>query len=449
MVFGVVVVGYFMAQMDMTVLVVALPRIRQDLGADVTEGAWAVSAYALTLASVLITAGRLGDLFGSRRVFAAGVAVFTVFSLACGLADSPTQLIAARACQGVGAALLVPQILSTIVAVIPAHRQGTALGIRGSVGAGAAVVGPVVGGALVALLGWRWVFFVNVPIGVGLFVAALAFLPDAPGGRRRRLDVPGAVLAAVVLVAGVLTLTRVGQSGWSGEAWVGLGLAGLVLVVFVAQQRRVQGADPLVPFAIFLSRRYRVMLPAAVAVSVVVISFTLAVSFFLQEGLGADAARAGLVIAPASLASMLVAPAVGRLADRMDARRLLAVGLAVTAVGVGLVAWLMSPGVRWGGLVAAMVVIGVGNATMLTPMTSIAMGGVPSEVAGAASGVLSTFMQFGSALGTALVAVVMQGVASDGTVAGAARAAMLVPLAAVAAAAVACALVDRTPPQRA
>ncbi|AWE41421.1 MFS transporter [Actinobaculum sp. 313] len=374
-VYWVVVVGYFMAQMDMTVVTVALPRIREELGATVVEGTWAVSAYVLALATVLITAGRLGDLFGSRRVFASGVVIFAVCSLACALAHSPVQLIAARACQGLGAALLVPQILSTIVAVIPKERQGTALGIRGSVGAGAAVVGPVVGGLLVTQLGWRWVFLINVPIGIVLCVSALVFLPRTSQSRQRKLDIPGAVLAALALAIGVYTLMRVGEAGWTTSTWMGLGLTVLLLGAFLAQQRRVQNADPLLPFTLFTSRRYRIMLPAGVSVSVVVISFTLVLSFFLQEGLGASAQRAGLVIAPASLASMLLAPVVGRLTDKMDARVLFALGLGLTACGVGLAAWLMVPEASWNRFIPVMCIIGAGNAMLFTPSSPGFCGG--------------------------------------------------------------------------
>ncbi|GAA1925291.1 DHA2 family efflux MFS transporter permease subunit [Streptomyces sodiiphilus] len=445
-VFAIVVGGYFMAQMDLTVLTVALPSITRDLDASVVEGLWAVNAYVLVLAAALITAGRLGDIYGSRRMFALGVTLFTVFSLACGLAQSPLQLILARAFQGLGAALLLPQVLVTIVSLIPEERRGTALGIRGSVGAGAAIAGPLVGGLLVSLLDWRWVFFINVPIGAALLVATLLLMPEPRPQRPRRLDMAGAVLVALALLIAVYTLTQGEEAGWNIGSWAGLAAAALLVVAFVAQQRRKQEDEPLIPFAVFHSRRYRLMLVAGVGISMSVIAFTLSLSYFLQEGLAVSALRTGAVIAPASLVSMLLAPFVGRLADRMDAKRLLTAGLGLTALGMALCIWQMTADAEWMYFIPMMFVIGAGNAMLFTPMTAIAMRGVEPAVAGAASGVLATFLQFGAVVGSAAVGVVMQRVAADAAFTDAARTAMLVPLAAVLVAAVACLAVDRTPP---
>jgi EmrB/QacA subfamily drug resistance transporter len=401
--------GYFMAQLDMTVLVVALPSIIGDLNATVTEGLWAVNSYVLTVAVSLITTGRLGDVLGQKRVFVCGLAVFTVFSLMCGLAHSPWQLIGARAFQGLGAALLLPQVLALITTVFPPERRGTALGIRGSAGAGAAVAGPVIGGLLVYAYDWRAVFFINVPIGLSLLLLALVLIPDLRSGKVRRLDPTGVMLLSSALFCAVLAMTQGGAHRWNG--WiVAIACCAIALMCcFVYQQRRKQHAEPLIPFVLFRDRNYSLMTLAGASVSMSVLSFTLILSFVLQDGLKLAPLETGALIAPASLTSMLLASFVGRLSDRIDPRKLLAAGLALSAIGMASLTLSLDDEVTWGGIVASMMVVGAGNSMLFTPLTGIALRHVTPDVAGAASGLLGTVLQFGSLAGSAAVGLLLHG----------------------------------------
>jgi len=420
--------GYFMAQLDLTVLVVALPSIVEDLDATVTEGLWAVNAYVLTVTVSLITTGRLGDVLGQKRVFVCGLAVFTFFSLMCGLAHSPWQLIGARAFQGLGAALLLPQVLALITAVFPAERRGTALGIRGSAGAGAAVAGPVIGGLLVHAYDWRAVFFINVPIGLSLLLLALVLIPDLRSGKVRRLDPMGVVLLSPALFCAVLAVTRGSAHGWDGWS-LAISCGAIVLMGgFVYQQSGKQHAEPLIPFVLLRDRGYSLMTLAGASVSMSVLSFTLILSFVLQDGLKLAPLETGALIAPASLTSMLLAPFVGRLSDRIDPRRLLVAGLILSAIGMASLTPSLHDGVVWGGIVASMVVVGAGNSMLFTPLTGIALRRVTPDVAGAASGLLGTVLQCGSLAGSAAAGLLLNGWAATEHSAEAVLTLLLLPL---------------------
>ncbi|MFI7453614.1 MFS transporter [Nonomuraea sp. NPDC049714] len=435
--------GYFMAQLDMTVLVVALPSIIRDLGATVPEGLWAVNAYVLTVAVSLITTGRLGDVLGQKRVFVCGLAVFTVFSLMCGLAQSPWQLIGARAFQGLGAALLLPQVLALIMVVFPPERRGTALGVRGAAGAGAAVAGPVIGGLLVHAYDWRAVFFINVPIGLSLLLLALVLIPDLRSGKVRRLDPIGVLLLSPALLCAVLVMTQGSAHRWNGWIVATACCAIVLMCCFVRQQSRKQHAEPLIPFALFRDRNYALMTLAGASVSMSVLSFTLILSFVLQDGHRLAPLATGALIAPASLTSMLLAPFVGRLSDRVDPKRLLLAGLVLSAVGMASLALSLGAGVTWGGIIASMVVVGAGNSMLFTPLTGIALRRVTPNVAGTASGVLGTVLQFGSLAGSAAVGLLLHGrAAADGST-GSVLTLLLLPLLALLVAALAVHSVDR------
>ncbi|MBB6174730.1 EmrB/QacA subfamily drug resistance transporter [Nocardiopsis mwathae] len=445
-VLAVIVGGYFMAQMDLTVLTVALPSIVADLDASVVEGLWAVNAYVLALAISLITAGRLGDLYGSRRVFAVGLGMFTLFSLVCALAQSPAQLIVARGFQGLGAALIVPQILAMIVALFPEDRRGTALGIRGSVGAGAALAGPVIGGLLVHTLDWRWVFLINIPIGLLLLILTLTLIPQVAPERKRRLDLVGVVLSAAALFLAVFALTQGEETGWAAWIWIALAGSAGTACLFVAHQRRNQGREPLLPFGVFSGRRFPLMCLAGAGVSMGMIGLTVVLSFYLQSGLGTGALVAGAVLAPASLVSMVLAPFVGRFSDRVDAKLLLLAGLVLTGGGMAWIALSMAPDASWTGLIPVMLVIGAGNSMLFTPLTAIATRGLAPAVAGSAGGVLATVLQLGAAFGSAAVSAVMQSGADTGAFTDATRSAMLIPISAIAIATALALAVQRTPP---
>ncbi|WP_416903332.1 MFS transporter [Micromonospora echinospora] len=404
---AVLCLAYFMSQLDIAVLAIAIPDIVRDLDASLDQVVWALSSYILALAALLITAGRLGDLYGRRRIFLLGVTVFTVFSLAGGLADSPTQLIAARAVQGVGAALFVPQTMALLVEAFPPERRGMALGIRGGVGGTAAVLGPVVGGFLVGSLDWRWVFLVNIPVGVVMLALAAVTIPATGGRKEHRLDLGGVVLATAFLLLLAFGISQGARYSWNGGIWAVIA-AGLVLfAVFLAQQRRRQNREPLVPFALFRDRNFAVMNVFSVVVSLTVIGLVVVLSVAFQSVLQFGAWRAGLLLMVASLFSVAFDPVAGKLSEKVEGKHLLFFGMAATVAGLLWTFAQTRPGAGWAGLVAPMVVIGIGNAFLFTPLATVALHRVRPESAGGAAGVLVTSMQVGSMVGTAVMGAVL------------------------------------------
>jgi EmrB/QacA subfamily drug resistance transporter len=401
-------VGFLMTLLDVTIVNIALPQLIDQLDASLDEVLWVVNGYVLVLALLLITFGRLGDLRGQRNLFIVGVALFTLASLACGLARDPAQLIAARLVQGLGAAALMPQTMAIIVATFPAARRGAALGIWGAVAGLATVMGPTLGGLLITALGWRWIFFINLPIGVGVLVAAVLFIPNVDLERRHKLDWPGVGIATVALFCFTFALTEGQRYEWRPWIW-GMFTAGLVLVgVFVAYQARRQDDEPLVPFALFRDRNFTIMNVVGAAVSVGIIGFFLTITIYLQSVLGYSALKAGLVLAPSSVMSMVVAPFAGRFADRVGGKYILVGGLSLFAVGTGWFAAVAEVDVSWTRFLAPLFLMGTGLGCMFAPMATEAMRGVPPRLAGAASGLNTTIRQVGSVIGTAAVGALLQ-----------------------------------------
>ena len=308
--------GFFMTLLDLTIVNVAIPSMRRGLHASLPEIGWVINAYIIVLAVLMITAGRLGDLRGRRNLFIAGVAVFTIASATCGVAQTATELIAARAVQGLGSALLLPQTMAVIIATFPATRRGAAMGIWGGVAGLATIAGPTIGGMLVTWLGWRWIFFVNVPVGVLTVVLAAAILPEVKSGRRQGLDLPGVILASAALVAITYGLIEGQAYHWGSRIVAIIGTGVVLLAVFVTIQARRQQSQPLLPFVLFRDRNYTLMSAANVMVSIGLIGMALPLTLYLQSQLGFSPLKAGLTMAPASLMSGLTAPFAGRLADR-------------------------------------------------------------------------------------------------------------------------------------
>ena len=400
--------GFFMTLLDLTIVNIAIPSLIDQLHASLDQVLWVVNGYVLVLAVLLITAGRLGDVFGQRNVFIVGVALFTLASLACGVSQSPGELIAARLVQGLGAAALMPQTMALIIATFPADRRGTALGVWGAVAGLSTVAGPTLGGLLITAFSWRWIFFINLPVGLVVLVASVLFLPGLRVGRRHQLDWVGVGLVSAALFCLSFALTEGERYHWDGWIWA-LFAAGLVLVAgFLVQQRRAQSGEPLVPFVLFRDRNFTVMSGVGAAVSAGVIGFFIPITIFLQSVLGFSALKAGLVLAPASLVSMVVAPFAGRLSDRIGGVSILLAGLVMFAAGAGWVGAVSSPGMAWSPLLAPLVVMGAGMGCTFAPMATEAMRGVPPRLAGAASGVNNTLRQIGSVIGSAAVGALLQ-----------------------------------------
>jgi EmrB/QacA subfamily drug resistance transporter len=404
--------GYFMTMLDVTIINVAVPSVSADLHATLDDMAWVVNGYVLVLAVLLITSGRLGDVWGPRNLFLAGTALFTLSSAACGLAQDTGQLIAGRFLQGLGAALLLPQTMTVIIATFPRGQRGAALGLWGSITGVATVIGPTLGGLLVTAVGWRWVFLVNVPVGLAVLVLGPLLLTDVRSGRRSRIDIVGVLLSSSGLLLLAYGLTEGGRFHWGsvrGPVTIpALIAAGAVLLLlFLLGQARRQGRDPLVPFELFRDRDYALMNGVMVLVSVAVVGVYLPLSMHLQNGLGYSALRAGLMLAPQAVVSVFVAPYAGRLADRHGGHRVLAAGLAVFTLGTATVPLVVALDGPWYAYLPGFVVAGFGVGGTFGPLQTVATHGVPVHLAGAASGVINSNRQFGSVLGGLLVATVL------------------------------------------
>ncbi|WP_406835317.1 DHA2 family efflux MFS transporter permease subunit [Streptomyces sp. AHU1] len=400
--------GFFMTLLDLTIVNIAIPDMMDGLGASLGQALWVVSGYALTLSALIITAGRLGDLRGPRNLFAVGLAVFTLASLACGLAPTTTALVAARVVQGLGAALLTPQTMTLIVAVFPAERRGTAMGVWGMVAGLATLSGPTLGGFLVSALDWRWIFLVNLPIGIAALVLTFLVVPDIRPGRAHRLDLTG-----VALATGALFCLAFGLQEGEGHHW-GAGIQGLLVAGaalaagFLLHQRRRQDREPLVPFALFRDRNFTSMTVLVGLVSVAMLGLVLPFNLYLQSVLHLSAVKAGLVLAPSSLVSMTVGPFAGRLADRVGGQYVLLTGLTCYAAGIITIALTAAPGTAWFAFVPATLLTGLGVGCIIAPMSTEAMRYVPRHLAGAASGVNNTVRQTGSVIGAAAVGALLQ-----------------------------------------
>ncbi|MFZ0188944.1 MAG: MFS transporter [Streptosporangiaceae bacterium] len=416
----VMIVGALMDMIDVTIVNVALPTIRGDLHASATQLEWVVSAYMLAFAAALIIAGNLGDLFGRKKVFLCGVAVFGLASLAAGLSGSGAELIAARVVQGTAAAAMAPQVLATFRAVFAGAERGKAFSIYGAMLGFASAVGLLLGGVLTEanLFGWSWraVFFVNVPVAACALIAGLRFVPETRDPGARRPNVPGAVLLAGSLVAIVYPLLEGRQLGWPAWVWVLLagGVAGLgVLGLLEARraQRRADGPAPLLRAELFRVPAFAAGLGVQMAFAAGLQGFFLALALWLQAGEHFSPLKAGLTAVAFSAGSFLGAPVAVPLAQRYG-RSVLATGGVLMAAGIAGVSLAASHvgvnGSPWP-VVPGLVVCGAGLALLIIPLVNVVLAAVPVEAAGGASGLFSTAQQLGGAVGVALLGTVFFG----------------------------------------
>jgi len=402
--------GFFMVLLDITIVNIAIPNMVDGLNASLDQVLWVLNAYTLTYAVLLITAGRLGDRFGQRTLFAAGLAVFTLASAACGLAQNPDQLIAARVVQGVGGALLTPQTLAILTAIFPSERRGAAFGVWGGIAGLATIAGPVLGGILTTYLEWRWIFYVNVPIGIAALVATFLVIPDLRPGRAAAVEPVGVLLASAGLLAitfGLIegqrydwgTVTTVSGVAITIPAIIGAGVVLLVLF-FLWDARR---PTPLVPLTLFRERNFSLMNWVGATVNFGMVGLFLPLTIYLQSAL-----KASLTMLPMSLISGAVAPFAGRLADRVGGKYILLVGLTLFAAGMGWIDWRADVDSTWLTFLPGLVVGGVGLGCTFAPLATVAMRNIRPQLAGAASGVLNTTRQVGGAVGSAIVGAVLQ-----------------------------------------
>jgi EmrB/QacA subfamily drug resistance transporter len=401
-----VCVGTFMLLLDITVVNVALPDIERDLDASFAELQWVVNAYALTLASLVLTAGSLADLLGRRRVFAVGLGLFTVASLGCGLAPSAVALDLLRGLQGVGGAVMFATALALIAQEFQGRERGTALGIWGATIGGAVAIGPLVGGVLTEGLGWEWIFFVNVPIGIGAIVLTLTKLRESRDPDARGVDWAGAVTFSASLFLLVFALIRANDDGWGSPRIVGC-LAGsaALLVVFVAVERRRE--RPMLDLELFRKPTFAGASIAALTLSASMFAMFLYLTLYIQNVLGYSPLEAGVRFLPITLVSFFVAPISGRLSTFVPVRALLAVGLALVGTGLLLMSGLEVDS-EWTALLAGFLVAGGGIGLVNPALASTAIGVVPPERSGMASGINNTFRQVGIAVGIAALGAIFQ-----------------------------------------
>jgi EmrB/QacA subfamily drug resistance transporter len=403
--------GFFMILLDTTIVNIAIPAMISGLNSSLDQILWVVNAYLLAYAVLLITAGRLGDFFGPRRLFALGLVIFTVASALCGLSQDGNQLIAARILQGIGGAILTPQTLSIITVIFPPERRGAAFGIWGAVAGVATVTGPTLGGFLVTYINWRWIFFVNVPVGLVALAGALLVVPDLRPGRRHKLDIVGVLLASASLFGIIFGLVEGERFNW-GAIWGPITIpeiiaAGVVLFAVFIVFERFQ-AEPLMPLSLFSNRNFSITIWVSAAVAFGMLGFFIPVTIFFQSVLGFSALKAGLTFLPMSLVSMVVAPIAGRMSDRFGGKYILVAGLTFFAAGMGLVVLVISLNATQATFWGPAALAGLGLGMTFAPLTTVAMRNVKPHMAGAASGVLNTVRQVGGAIGSAVIGAVLQ-----------------------------------------
>src|ERR671931_2780939 len=396
----------FMIMLDNTIVNVALPAIQKDLGIDVSELEWTVTAYALTFAVLLLTGGKLGDLVGRRLVFTIGLVIFTASSLACGLSSSAVELITARAVQGVGAGLIMPATLSIITATFAARERGMAIGIWAGVSAMALAIGPLLGGIITEHISWNWIFYVNVPIGVAAVVAALLVVPESRDtSREQRLDLPGVLSSGIGLLALVYALIEANQYGWASGRILGLfvvAAVALVAFVFLEMRQRL----PMLDLSLFRSGTFAGANLVAILVTLAMFGIFVFFPIYMQTFRGWSPIQAGAALLPWTVMIVIFAPIAGKLSDRVGSRWLIAAGMTVVSVCCLLLSTVTLHSTFWH-MLPAFILGGLGMSFVMTPMSAAVMGAAPVAKAGVASGVLNTFRQVGVALGIAITGAIV------------------------------------------
>jgi EmrB/QacA subfamily drug resistance transporter len=398
----------FMLLLDITVVNVALPSIRKDLGASFTDLQWVVDAYALTLAALVLTAGSLADRLGRKRLFVIGLAIFSAASLLCALAPDPTFLNLARAVQGIGGAVMFAVSLALIAQEFPPGRErGTALGIYGATIGVAVAIGPLVGGALTDALGWESIFYLNVPIGLAAIVITQLKVRETRDPNATGVDWAGVATFSAALFCLVLALVRGNDEGWGSTLIVALfAAAAVLLVAFVAAEARVR--EPMLPLALFRRPAFTGVQIAAFAVSSSMFALFLYLSLYLQNYLGLSPFQAGLRYLPTTVVSFVAAPIAGALLSRVQARLLLCVALGLTGIGLVLMGGIQE-GADWTTLLGGFLVAGAGVGLINPVIADVAISVVPKEQSGMAAGINDTFRQVGVAVGIAVWGAIFVG----------------------------------------
>jgi EmrB/QacA subfamily drug resistance transporter len=398
-------IGYFMIAVDISAVAVANPTIMTKLDTGYDMVIWVTSAYLLAYTVPLLSAGRLGDRFGLKNLYLIGLAVFTAASLWCGLSGTIEMLITARVAQGIGGALLTPQTLAMITQIFPPERRGAALSVLGSVASFAILVGPLAGGVLVDTMGWEWIFFVNVPIGILGLALAVWLIPVLPT-HTHRFDLAGVGLSGLGMFLIVFALQQGQSAGWAPWIWAmiagGLGL----MSVFVYWQS-INTEEPLVPLGIFRDRDFALANLGVAVVGFAVMAMMLTAMFYAQAVCGLSPTRSALLIAPMAIASVLLVPIVGKIVDRSHPRPVVGFGFSMLAIALTWLSIEMTPATPIWRLVLPITALGVALAFMSPPLAATATRNLPAHLAGAGSGVYNTTRLLGNALGSAGIAAFM------------------------------------------
>ncbi len=402
--FAITSVALFMVSLDNLVVTTALPVIRTDLGASLEQLEWTVNAYTLTFAVFLLTGAALGDRFGRRRLFALGLTVFTLGSVAAALAPSVEALNVARAVQGLGGAIVMPLTLTLLSAAVPPEKRGLAFGAWGGVGGLAIAFGPLVGGAVVEGIAWQWIFWLNVPIGLVLVPLALRRLEESRGPAGR-LDLPGVALASAGLFGIVWGLVRGNSQGWASAEIVGSLAVGAVLVAaFVAWELRASA--PMLPMRFFRSRAFALANGASFLMFFGMFGSIFLLAQFFQTVQGYSPLGAGLRILPWTIAPMFIAPVAGALSDRISPRLIIGTGLTLQAAALAWIGLVSTPTVPYSELVVPFVLAGVGMALFFAPVANVVLSAVRASEEGQASGANNAIRELGGVFGVAVLAAV-------------------------------------------
>src|SRR3954451_11761935 len=411
-------IGFFMILVDSTIVSVATPSILVDLGATVNEVVWVTSAYLLAYAVPLLITGRLGDRFGPKNVYLVGLTVFTLSSVWCGLTNDIGQLVLARVSQGVGASLMTPQTMAVITRTFPPTKRGQAMGLWGATAGVATLVGPILGGVLVDALGWEWIFFINIPVGVVGFVLAVRLVPSLPT-HTHRFDWLGVALSGAAMFFLVFGIQQGHKYHWN--AWVLTSIVGGLLLfgTFVLWQSRNR-AEPLVPLSLFGDRNFSISSFAISTMSFTATAMGFPTMLYAQLVRGYSPLESALLFVPMAVMSIILAPIVGRFTDKVHPRLLTGVGFAITAFAIYLLSLTLTPTSQLWTILASFALLGIGMAGIWAPLAATATRNLPMQLAGAGSGVYNATRQVGAVLGSAGIAVLIDSrIAADGLSGGA------------------------------
>jgi len=405
------VIGFFMILVDNTIVSVATPAISTDLDADVNSVIWVTSAYLLAYAVPLLITGRLGDRFGPKNVYLLGLVIFTLASLWCGLTGSIEMLILARVVQGIGASLITPQTMAVITRTFPAAKRGSAMALWGATAGVATLVGPILGGVLVDSLGWEWIFFINVPVGIVGFVLAWRLVPILPT-HTHSFDWLGVALSGIgvfLVVFGIQEGEKYDWSTISGIISVPLliVLGVLVFAAFIWWQGRIR-KEPLVPLGLFRDRNFSLGNGGIAMVSLAITAMALPFQFYAQGARGWSPTESALLMAPMAVVLMVLSPFVGKLVDKVHPRNITMVGFGTAVISMGWLALIIDPDTPVWQLLLPMALFGISNACMWAPLGATATRNLPMSSAGSGAGVYNTTRQIGAVLGSAAVAALIQ-----------------------------------------